>query len=62
MVTTPSGIGRFDKIVLTPTDGELAIEVHGALAGILNVAQRDGHRRRCARPKGGGNWPVSSAS
>jgi site-specific DNA recombinase len=27
-----------DKIVLTPTDGELAIEVHGALAGILNVA------------------------
>ena len=27
-----------DKIVLTPKDGELAIEVHGALAGILNVA------------------------
>ena len=24
--------------MLTPTDGEIAIEVHGALAGILNVA------------------------
>jgi hypothetical protein len=27
-----------DKIVLTPIDGELAIDVHGALAGILHVA------------------------
>jgi site-specific DNA recombinase len=27
-----------DKIVLTPTNGEIAIEVHGALAGILNIA------------------------
>ena len=30
-----------DKIVLTPIDGELAIDVHGALAGILHVATNE---------------------
>jgi site-specific DNA recombinase len=33
-----------DKIVLTPVDGKLAIDVHGDLAGILAIAHENASR------------------